>query len=505
MLLPNFLQQYGAWSVIIPLLGLCAAFAIRRRAWAASVWVPVTAGCVYQTLTIGMLLLRFGQVRGPDAIGVGIAFAVLVPSTIAGLAAVAACWFARPTAFRVLPVLAGIAVIGVAFIPLKQRGTINCIIAFIDERNRPFGHAPAGVAIHEAGLTAGHAGGLTDPEGRISFQLRSGQDAELTFRPMSPGGLSGLAPAWWTVRIRPDPTTQSAQLWHLWQNYVAGTPIDQATVERVGVTANLNSTVIVPMRSALSTPAQEEQVHRALMQGADPAMACRNVAAIASLDYLRTHRAIEGLKQVAGILTSVESARGKLQRALDQSPDVTRHSADMKADLDAFARWTGTPERPPADVLAAARRKIDGHIREILDFALGLPRNEPAGATVARALHGCRDFIGTTLLAELAAQTPTSSTSLQVWGNALWFSTRLGHRREFVQPLLDAENPAAVLLACEAMGNQLESEGGQYALDRLESAHAKMQDKELADRTSMHISDLRFRLELARKRAAAGR
>lgn len=505
MALPNFLQQYGASSVIVPAIGLCGAFAVRRKPWAASLWVPVTAACVYQTLTIGTLLLRFGQVRGPDAIGAGIAYTVFVPGAIVGVAAVVACWFARPAAFRSLPVLTGIAVIGVAFIPLKQHGTINCTIAFVDERHRPFGHASAGVAIHEAGLTAGHAGGLTDSEGRLSFQLGSGQSAELTFRPMSADGLSGFAPAWWTVRIRPDPTTQSAELWHLWQNSIAGTSIDQATVERVAATANLTSTVIVPMRSSLSTLALEQQVHRALVQGADPAMACRNVAAIASLEFLRTHGAFEGLKQVAGILASLESARGKLERALNQQSDVARPTAAVQADLDAFARWTGTQVQPPAEVLTAAQRKIDGHIREILDFALGSPRNEPAGASVVRELYGCRDFIGTTLLAELAARPPTSSTALQVWGDALRFSTKLGHRREFVQPLLDAEDPSTVLLACEAMGNQLESEGGQYALDRLERAHARMNDKDLAARAWMHISDLRFRLELARKRAAAGK
>jgi hypothetical protein len=88
---------------------------------------------------------------------------------------------------------------------------------------------------------------------------------------------------------------------------------------------------------------------------------------------------------------------------------------------------------------------------------------------------------------------PKTGRGAQSWGHGLFPSSIQGRRIENVRRLFESDTPALVMVACDAMGNQLESEGGAYALERLRAMKPLMTDKDMSARADMFISILTYK------------
>jgi hypothetical protein len=207
--IPNLFEHFGWWSIVVPVLGLITSAVVRKRTWGVIVWLPTTLLCLYQTAWLGLKLLAYGGVSGPDAIGVGLAYMVLIPSVLAGLAALVVCFFIRPrrkTWHLATAVVAVMLCLSLTLLMNRQDG-LTITIQLLDEDSKPLPEITALSKAIEQGMTAGRGSNVSDAEGRIYLRLRKGQQGEIEFRAKFPDSNSlSKMPAWKTLRIEPDPS-----------------------------------------------------------------------------------------------------------------------------------------------------------------------------------------------------------------------------------------------------------------------------------------------------------
>ena len=156
--------------------------------------------------------------------------------------------------------------------------------------------------------------------------------------------------------------------------------------------------------------------------------------------------------------------------------------------------WAGVaPGASNADILTRADAKISEHIRLLIGFIASEQKNNDAVALVLRELNdAARPFVSEVVDA-LIENPPKTGRGAQQWGHGLFPSSIQGRRIENVRRLFESDTPALVLVACDAMGNQLESEGGSYALERLRAMKPLMTDKDMINRADMFISILTYK------------
>jgi hypothetical protein len=506
--IPNLFQHFGWWSIVVPVLGIVLAAVVRKRPWGVIVWLPTTLLCLYQTVWLGLKLLAYSGVSGPDAIGVGLAFMVLVPSVLAGVACLVACFLIRPrkkTWHWGMAVAAVALCISLSLLMNRQDG-LTVTIQLLDEDSKPLQGITALSKAIEQGMTAGGSQSVSDADGKISMRLRKGQKGEIEFRAPFPASNSlSQMPARKTLRIEPDLAGHRLVLPQFWQRSV-GTIFNEGLTEIVTLASEDHAefTILLPKTASLGVPALEERVRTSLAAGVPAESACRNTESLACIPLLiESYRGKGpvvspwgGLRQVARILDNLTSAAQKMR-------DISRRKGSYNLDyiegqfayeMTQLGIWVGAPTGAThTEIIAHADEKISTHVRLLIDFIVTEQKNNDAVAEILRDLQdAARPLVGEVVDA-LIQNPPKTGRSAQRWGHGLFPSSIQGRRIENVRRLFESEVPALVLVACDAMGNQLESEGGAYALERLRAVKPLMTDKDMIQRADMFISILTFK------------
>lgn len=506
--IPNLFEHFGWWSIVVPVLSLITSAIFRKRTWGVIVWLPTTLLCIYQTIWLGLKLLAYSGVSGPDAIGVGLAYMVLVPSVLAGLAAVVVCFFIRPrrkTWHLATAVAAVILCLSLTLLMNRQDG-LTITIQLLDEDSKPLPEITALSKAIEQGMTAGRESNVSDAEGRISLRLRKGQRGEIEFRAKFPDSNSlSQMPGWKTVLIEPDPSANRLVLGQFWQRSIGGAVFNEGLTEIASIVSNhAEFTILLPKKASLGVPALEERVRASLAAGLSAETVCRNTESLACMPLLiESYRGagsatspLKGLSQVAGILADLASASKRMREIAYNPLSHNRDYIDgqFAFEMTQLGAWAGAaPGASNADILTQADAKISEHIRLLIGFIASEQKNNDAVALILRELNdAARPFVSEVVNA-LIENPPKTGRGAQSWGHGLFPSSIQGRRIENVRRLFESDTPALVLVACDAMGNQLESEGGAYALERLRAMKPRMTDPDMRGRADMFISILTYK------------
>lgn len=502
--IPNLFTHIGWWGVWLPLIGLAAAFVFRRTRWSVLVWLPTTLLFVYLAGWLGLKLLAFSGVSGPDAIGVGIAFMVLIPSLAGALLGLVLCYFARPIkgAWHPVPaMIAALVCISLLFIGNREDGTVFTII-LTDAQGAPLSGIGSNIKAIESGLSAGRRQLGSDQAGSLSFRVRKGQYGEVEFHaPVPHSGMLTHLPAWTTLRIEPEENGSRFLLRRFWQRSLGGGTLNEATAEIVPAEANIEHTIILPEQGSVGVPAMEQRVRASLLAGVDAGLVCRNTEAIACISLLiEAHRTgapltgtWNGLKQIASVLAELDAACRRMRR-IARNP--RQHNLDyiegqFADEMKALSTWAGADTKAShLEILDQADAKISANVQLLTGLIVSeLPQNDEM-ADIQRELRESGRRGVSQIVDALLLHPPVNGRSAERWGRALFPSSLQGRRIDNVKRLFDSNEPALIMVACEAMGNQLTSEGGAFALARLQSVRSRITDKDMAQRADMFIRHL---------------
>jgi hypothetical protein len=520
--LPNLFSQLGWLSLLIPILGLALSFKFRARPWAVFVWMPTTLFLAYAALWIVLKLGAFGQVRGPDAIGAGLAYVFLLPALALALLGLVLGFFSRPRreTWRLSTLVpATLICIGLVVLVYTPQGSVLAgkmavvRLKLTDVKGQPLRGVGVRLVSYERGLGIGGARNVTDSDGGYTLKLRQGQSARLELHhPFPPSGQLSDMPTYWNIGLQlSNGSADTLEVSHSWQRSVGGKTLNEAFRESIPAANPTEISVVLPPHSGLVAPPLREKIHAALLarQSAKPPhgsyeYACRNVEAIEFIPWLiEVYRRdegsrpslIEGLSQTASLLAELDRACGALQEVAANPRRQNQNYIDGEFSYETaqMIAWAGVSDQNQIPGLAKARQKIAAHARLLWKFVA----EERVHNGGVMKIYGELDQLGrsglTSIIADLRDHPPATVSEAQQWGPALWRTVPRAARLESFKPLFESDNALLVILACEAMGNQLEADAGPMALKRLEELRPSISNPDTLSRVDMYRGMLRPR------------
>lgn len=523
MTLPNLFQQLGWFSLLIPVIGLILSFKIRSRPWAVFVWMPTTLFLVYASLWTLAKFAAHRGIRGPDAMGMGTVYLVLLFAMGASIAGLVASYFARPSkeAWRLSTALpAALLCAGLVILVYTPQGSVLAgrmtvvRLKLTDINEKPLAGATVRLVSYEYGVAAGGGTYVSDADGFVSLRLRHDQSAEVEIQSQLPssGILSDMPGSWhmnftWS-KDSPDEIT----IYHSWARWIGEKSLNEGLTEIVQASSHVDLPINLPPRSGLVAPRLRDKVRLDLLaiRSSKPTeigfeYACRNVEAIEFIPWLiETYRndpavhssVVEGLSQTASILAQLDAACRKLQsraaNPLLQNPNYV--DREFAYEVAQFSAWAGVGDSNRITGLTKARDKITDQARLLMDFSLAELRSNDAVLKILEELRQLAKPMIPSLVKELLLNPPDNLRSAQRYGLPMKL---MGAKITDLQPLIDSVNPNLAILVCEALPNEdLEGKVAETVLAGLENARPIITDDGTRNRADMFIRILRARLKL---------
>ncbi len=519
MTLPNLFSQLGWLALLFPAIGLALSFRFRTRPWVVFVWMPAALFLAYTSFWACSKMAAFGHIRGPDAIGVGIAMLFLGGMLGASLVGLVLCYFARPKreAWKLATALPAAALcVGLSVLVCSPQGSLLAgritRLHFIvsDVEGKPLPGVAVKVVVYEEGVGAGGGGQTTGTDGQFMVQLRESQSARIELRhPFPPSNVLSAMPTFWDLNVQmPRQGEHDVVIRHSWQRSLGGHTFNEAFSERVPEANNLDLRVVLPTHSGLGGRLLREKVHAALASIQDPARqqmgydyVCRNLEAVEYLPWLiETYRnnpgsrpsLARGLGQVAGLLSELDTACGHLEEVAAHPRQHNKDYLDgeFAYEVAQLTAWAGVNVPDHELALARARAVIADRAKILAEFLMA---EAPSNETVVGA-YGELGRLGLPYLpaffALLREHPPQKERTCQTWGHSLWMVVAREDKLEKLRPLFDSRDPACTLIACEAMGNQVDLVGPMI-LKSMQEVCAEAPDSEVRRRLSWRINGIK--------------
>lgn len=477
MTLPNLFSQLGWMALLCPAIGVVLSFRFRTRPWVVFAWMPTVLFLAYTSCWAFSKIAAFGHIRGPDAIGVGFAMLFLSGMLGAALVGLVLCYFARPKreAWKLATALPAAALcVGVSVLVYSPQGSLLAgrvtRLHFIvsDVEGKPLPGVAVKVVVYEEGVGAGGSGQTTGTEGQFMVQLRAAQSARIELRhPFPPSNVLSAMPTFWDLNVQmPRNGEHKVVIRHSWQRSLGGHTFNEAFSERVPEANNLDLRVVLPTHSGLGGRLLKEKLHAAMVND----YGCRSIEAADYLPWLiETYRnnpvsrpgVIQGISQVAAILSELDTACGHLEDVAAHPRQHNKNYLDgeFSYEVASLTTWAGVngPDSEPA--LARARAVIADRAKILAEFVIA---EAPSNETLVGA-YGELGRLGLPFLpaffAMLREHPPQKEHTCQTWGHSLWMVVAHEDKLEKLRPLFTSRDPGCVLIACEAMGNQVDLVG----------------------------------------------
>lgn len=253
---------------------------------------------------------------------------------------------------------------------------------------------------------------------------------------------------------------------HSWQRSLGGHIFNEAFNERVPEANDLDLRVVLPTHSGLGGRLLKEKLHAAMIND----YGCRSIEAVEYLPWLieayqnnlgSRPGVTQGISQVAGLLSELETACEHLEDVAAHPSRYNKNYLDgeFSYEVASLTAWAGVngPEREPA--LARTRAVIADRAKILAEFVIA---EAPSDETLVGA-YGELGRLGLPYLpaffAMLREHPPKKERTCQTWGHSLWMVVAREDKLEKLRPLFDLGDPACSLIACEAMGNQVDLVG----------------------------------------------
>jgi len=477
MTIPNLFLQLGWMSIVFPAIGVVVSHLFRKRPWIVFVWLPNVLLLVYTSLWAIAKMAAFGNIRGPDAIGVGFAMLVLGGVLCASLVGLSLCFLVRPTkeAWKLATALPATALcVGLSVLVYSPHGAhlsgrisrLSFVVS--DVEGTPLPGIRVNVVVYEGGLGAGGSKQTTGIDGQFAVQLREAQSARVELRPpIAASDMLSARPAFWDLNIQmPRKGDSEIVIRHSWHRSLGGHTFNESFTERVPDANELDLRVILPTLSGLGGVLFKEKLHAAIVKDYD----CRSIEAVEHLPWLiETYRnnpgssagVAQGISQIAAILSELDRACGRLEAVAANPRQHNKNYLDGEFSYEAasLTSWAGVSGIDRESALKQTRAVIVERAKILAEFAIA---EAPSHGSLVGAFGELRR-LGlphlTSFFEMLRKNPPRKEQTCQSWGHSLWMVVAGEDKLEKLRPLFEMRDPACNLIACEAMGNQINSVG----------------------------------------------
>jgi hypothetical protein len=355
----------------------------------------------------------------------------------------------------------------------------------------------------------------SDADGKFSVALRQGQNIGLAIMP-SPASPQNLdtSPTFWNLELSPlENSTDQLTVRHHWQRSVANQTLNEGFIEVVSRSSKINLPLTLPDHASLDPEPRRNRIRGAFVSfrqnhppGLSYAYLCRNVEAIEFIpELIAAYRnkevgsdgAVDGLSQIAEILSQLDRGCREVQRRVKSEPHYPRQM--LQNQITQFCIWAGVPDDARADVPQALEKvqgKIATHAKELSDFVFEQLHTDPGVVKVLSELRRLGHASLPRFVETISANPPKEMRTVYQWKQALWMT---GSRFSDLGSLYASDDPLVVMVAFEATPNE-EMEGAiaAKALARFESVYPKITEAQTRQRADMHMQMLRARLNPTR-------
>jgi len=349
--------------------------------------------------------------------------------------------------------------------------------------------------------------GATDTHGRFSFRLQKNQSAQLQLQPRTHNGQIYDAPTFWNLDIDEQRAAHGQlKIRHSWQRPVGGTVLNESFTEIIPRASRIRLPLILPPHESLEAGPLREKIHNTLVafqhstpQGIDHSYFCRNVESIEFIPLLiETYRknekgresVIAGLKQIASILSELETGAREVQRCARSELHYPR--GRLIYEVTQLCKWAHTSYEPKSDAVDALRHvqdKIDTYARMLIEFVLEQVSSDDRVLEIISELAQLGHSAIPNLIDQLALNPPNETHGMYHWSHALWST---GAHFSDLDKLIYSQNPVLVVLACEAIPNrELAGSRAITILERLKAVRPQIIDIVIQQRADMFINRLR--------------
>ncbi len=355
----------------------------------------------------------------------------------------------------------------------------------------------------------------SDADGKFSVALRQGQNIGLAIMP-SPASPQNLdtSPTFWNLELSPlENSADRLTVHHHWQRSVANQTLNEGFTEVISRSSKINLPLTLPDHASLDPEPRRKRIRGAFESfrqnhppGLSYAYLCRNVEAIEFIpELIAAYRnkevgsegVVDGLAQIAEILSQLDRACREVQRRVKNEPHYPRQM--LQNQIAQFCIWAGVPDDVRADVpqaLEKVQAKISAHASELSEFVFEHLHTDPGVVEVLSELRRLGHSSLPRFVETVLASPPKEARSVYQWSHSLWM---IGSRFSDLGALYASGDPLVVMVAFDATPNEeMEGSIAAKALARFEAVYPNITEAQTRQRADMHMQMLRARLNPTR-------
>ena len=514
MTVPHLLSASPGLFAFGLLLGLAISFAFHRKAWVVFVWFPTVSVFAYGTYLILRRFSAIGKVHGPDAGFAGMEGLFLLPALGICIAGLTAAFFCRPRkeSWRLSTAIPAVILCLAVSLVSDRHNATHVEIQLLDARGNPLPNVRVQYSLSEGGLNMEAKLLSSDVNGRFDFELRQDQGVGLEIMPSarSPEELD-TSPTFWNLGIgQLENAPEQLAVRHGWQRSVANQTLNEGFTEIMPRGREIRFSLTLPDHASLDPAPRRERIRAAFTAfqqthpaGISYAYLCRNVEAIEFIPELieiyhtkgvGSNGVVEGLSQIAAILSELERGCREVQRRVKNEPYYPRKM--LQNQVTQFCIWAEVPEQDRIDVphaLEQVQARIAARAQELSNFVFSQMPTDPGVIKILSELRrlghsSLQQFIGA-----IIANSPKEMQAVYQWSHSLWM---IGAHFSDLGSLYPSDDPLVVMVAFEATPNdEMEGSIAAKALERFEAVYSTITESQVRQRADMHMQMLRARLK----------